>query len=163
MFSYEFRGSTLTYYSCRGTLLNYYTAVYARSEVGSSRNTAQFMSQGPSGTHNTHSRFFIYVGESILMAKKKTSRDFDGFICFQPRPPSRKKWFLVRCLYVCMDGWMCASLASGRLEGYYSYSVPKSVFATVRFPVNANIPAPEILTLQKSPETQNGNFLENSY
>jgi hypothetical protein len=47
------------------------------------------------------------------------------------------------CLIGWMDGWMCESLASGRLQGYYSFSVPKSVYAIGRFPANTNIRAPE--------------------
>jgi hypothetical protein len=134
-------------------------------KLAAAGKTAQFISQRPSGTHNKHSRFFIDVVHmrKYYVGKKNTSRDFDGFICFHPRPPSKKKWFLVRCLYICMDGWMWASLASGRLQGYYSYSVPKSVSATGRFPVNMNIPAPQMSALQKSPETQNGNFLQSSF
>jgi hypothetical protein len=58
-------------------------------------------------------------------------------------------------------GWMCISLASDRLEGFYSYSAFKILSIIVRFLVNMNIPAPKTGTLLLSPHCQNAGFLEN--
>jgi hypothetical protein len=50
-------------------------------------------------------------------------------------------WILF--MYVCMYICMCASLAPGRLDGFYSYSVFKSLFIIGQCPVNMNNPAPK--------------------
>jgi hypothetical protein len=51
--------------------------------------------------------------------------------------------------------WVCASLASERLEGFYSYSLFKSLSIVGRYPMNINILAPKIGVIQVGPETQN--------
>jgi hypothetical protein len=58
-------------------------------------------------------------------------------------------------------GWICVSLASERLEGFYSYSAFKSLSIIGRFPVNMNIPAPKTGALLLGPQSQNADFLEN--
>jgi hypothetical protein len=52
-------------------------------------------------------------------------------------------------LYVCMD--VCP-LVPEQLDGFYSYSVVKSLSIIGQCPVNMNIPAPKIGTLEKRPK-----------
>jgi hypothetical protein len=55
--------------------------------------------------------------------------------------------------YVYMYFCMCNFLALEGLDGFYLYSVFKSVFILSRFPVNLNIPGPKTETLQLCPKT----------
>jgi hypothetical protein len=73
--------------------------------------------------------------------------------------PEYGKWLLEfhLSLYVCMY----FSLAPGRSDGFYSYSVYKSSSRIHQCPMNVNIPAPKLWALQMGSETQNGDFLEN--
>lgn len=54
-----------------------------------------------------------------------------------------------------------ASLASERLEGFYSYTAFKSLSIIGRFPVNMNIPAAKTGAVLLGPHPQNAGFLEN--
>jgi hypothetical protein len=58
-----------------------------------------------------------------------------------------------------MGGWMCAFLLPERLDGFYSYSVFKTLPVIGRFPINMNIPVTKIGALK----TQNSYFLYNGY
>jgi hypothetical protein len=65
---------------------------------------------------------------------------------------------LIASLYGWMD-WMCPTLASERLNGFYLYSV----FIHCRSVLDLNVPGPNIGDLQMNPKTQNGDFLENDF
>jgi hypothetical protein len=76
---------------------------------------------------------------------------------------NRIKWLLLRHLSASVSMFLkiCASPASELFNGFYSYSVLKSVFAMGLCPVNMNILAQEIMVFQMSPNTQNDDFPQN--
>jgi hypothetical protein len=66
-----------------------------------------------------------------------------------------KKWFWYAvCLHVfiLMYAWLCASVAANRPNGFYSYSAFASLLVTRLCPVNLNIAAPTIVTLDRRPQ-----------
>jgi hypothetical protein len=57
---------------------------------------------------------------------------------------------------------LCAPVAPERLDGFYSYSIFKSLLVISLYPVDMNILAPQIRVLNRPhPRTQNCNFVEN--
>jgi hypothetical protein len=65
------------------------------------------------------------------------------------------------CLCISMYVRMCTVLAPGRLEGFYSYLLFKSLYVIGWCPGNLNILVTKIETPQMGPKKPNGNFLAN--
>jgi hypothetical protein len=74
-----------------------------------------------------------------------------------PSLPITKKSFLECRLFVCMNVHL------SRLNGFYSYSVCKSLSVICRCPTNMNILARKYGVPSDKPPKQNGDFLENVY
>jgi hypothetical protein len=92
----------------------------------------------------------------ILWWRKHRSKDFDWCTRFEPPWIGRNGFRNAISLHV----WVCSSLAVEWLDGFYSYSIFKSVSVIGRCQMNMNIQAPKVGVFQMVPETQNGDIIE---
>lgn len=75
------------------------------------------------------------------------SIDLHVFNHLNPKRSFHNAVLISVCLCVCMS-----SLASERFDGFYSYSVFKSLFNLGRWPVNMNNLAPKLEALYRAPK-----------